>query len=262
MNFKIDFTMNARKMMMTVVALGCVTAAVAQARTKVVAHRGYWKTEGSAQNSIASLEKAIEIGSWGTELDVYITTDGVVVLHHDPQIGGKQIDNSTYADIRDMKLANGEPIPTFKEFLAVARKQKTTHPVIEIKSHSTKEKEDAAVDAVLDLVRKAKMDKQVEYISFSQNICERLIAKKPKAKVAYLGSDLTPQQLFDKGYAGLDYHIGAMRAHENWFDEARKLGLEVNVWTIDDEPTMKYLIEKDVDYITTDEPVMLQGLLK
>ena len=83
----------------------------------------------------------------------------------------------------------------------------------------------------------------------------------PKAKVAYLGSDLTPKQLSDKGYTGLDYHIGAMRAHEEWFDEAKQLGLEVNVWTVDDEPNMKWLIGKGVTYITTDEPVMLQKLL-
>ena len=29
-----------------------------QAQTQVIAHRGFWKTEGSAQNSIAALEKA------------------------------------------------------------------------------------------------------------------------------------------------------------------------------------------------------------
>ena len=163
--------------------------------------------------------------------------------------------------MKDCKLSNGEAIPTLDELLAIARKQKHTKLIIEIKSHNTQEKEAAAVDAVLKLVKKNKMDKLVEYISFSQNVCERLIALSPKAKVAYLGSDLTPKQLSDKGYTGLDYHIGAMRAHEEWFDEAKQLGLEVNVWTVDDEPNMKWLIGKGVTYITTDEPVMLQKLL-
>ena len=52
-----------------------------------------------------------------------------------------------------------------------------------------------------------------------------------------------------------------MRAHEEWFDEARKFGLEINVWTVNDEGSMKYLIGKGVDYITTDEPELLQSLL-
>ena len=103
------------------------------------------------------------------------------------------------------------------------------------------------------------MNKRVEYISFSKNICEQLIANGPKGiKVAYLGGDLSPRELAERGYTGLDYHIGTMRAHEEWFDEARKLGLEINVWTVNDEGSMKYLI---VDYITTDEPELLQSLL-
>ena len=34
----------------------------ASAQTQVIAHRGFWKTEGSAQNSIAALLKADSIG--------------------------------------------------------------------------------------------------------------------------------------------------------------------------------------------------------
>ena len=49
---------------------------VCLAQPKVVAHRGYWTTEGSAQNSIASLQKAAEIGCWGSEFDVWMTADG------------------------------------------------------------------------------------------------------------------------------------------------------------------------------------------
>lgn len=194
---------------------------------------------------------------------MYITTDGVVVLHHDGVIDGKRIDEGTYADLQNEKLANGEPIPTFEAYLDVARKQKHTKPIIEIKPHSSKDREDAAVTAALDLVHKAKMDKRVEYISFSRNACERLIAQGPKKiKVAYLGSDIAPKELAEQGYTGLDYHIGAMRNHENWFDEAKAAGLEINVWTVNDEASMKYLIGKGVDYITTDEPELLQRVLK
>lgn len=36
----------------------CAVTLTGTAQTKVIAHRGYWKCEGSAQNSIASLTKA------------------------------------------------------------------------------------------------------------------------------------------------------------------------------------------------------------
>ena len=42
-----------------------------KSETKVVAHRGFWRTEGSDQNSIASLLKADELGAWGAEFDVW-----------------------------------------------------------------------------------------------------------------------------------------------------------------------------------------------
>ncbi|WP_302274542.1 glycerophosphodiester phosphodiesterase family protein [Alistipes ihumii] len=254
--------MKIGKLFLTAVTLCSVASLQAQSGTQIVAHRGYWKTEGSAQNSIASLEKAIEIGCRGSEIDLILTTDGVLVLHHDDAIAGKRVDASTYAEIKDVKLSNGESLPTFDAFLTVARKQKGTKPIIEIKPHQTKQKEDAAVLAALDAVRRAGMNKRVEYISFSKNICEQLIANGPKGiKVAYLGGDLSPRELAERGYTGLDYHIGTMRAHEEWFDEARKFGLEINVWTVNDEGSMKYLIGKGVDYITTDEPELLQSLL-
>ena len=46
------------------------------AKPKVVAHRGYWKTEGSAQNSIRALVKADSVGCHSTEFDVWISADG------------------------------------------------------------------------------------------------------------------------------------------------------------------------------------------
>ena len=54
----------------------------AKGKVKVIAHRGYWKTEGSAQNSIRSLELANQIKVYGSEFDVHLTADDVPVIHH------------------------------------------------------------------------------------------------------------------------------------------------------------------------------------
>ena len=40
----------------------------AVAQSKIVAHRGYWRTDGSAQNSITSLQKAAAVGCYGSEI--------------------------------------------------------------------------------------------------------------------------------------------------------------------------------------------------
>lgn len=49
--------MNLKKMMMASALL--MVACCMQAQTKVIAHRGFWKTPGSSQNSISSLLKQI-----------------------------------------------------------------------------------------------------------------------------------------------------------------------------------------------------------
>ena len=43
------------------------------AQTRLIAHRGFWDREGSAQNSIASLVASHEVQAYGSELDVIIT---------------------------------------------------------------------------------------------------------------------------------------------------------------------------------------------
>ena len=73
----------------------------AKDNTKVIAHRGYWKTEGSAQNSIRSLERASEIGAYGSEFDVHLTADNVLVVYHDNDIQGKHIQSCTYDELKD-----------------------------------------------------------------------------------------------------------------------------------------------------------------
>ena len=62
-------------------------------QTKVIAHRGAWKEFNLPENSIASLEKAIELKCDGAEFDVRRTLDGVLVVNHDPVYFGDTIQN-------------------------------------------------------------------------------------------------------------------------------------------------------------------------
>ena len=80
--------------------------------------------------------------------------------------------------------------------------------------------------------------------------------------VFYLNGELSPKELKELGAAGLDYHMGVIKKHPEWIKEAHELGLKVNVWTVDEVEDMKSLIEQKVDFITTNEPVILQEELK
>lgn len=232
------------------------------AQTKVIAHRGYWKCEGSAQNSIAALNKAHEIGVYGSEFDVLLTADNVAVVNHDDIIEGLTIEQTPYEKLKNIKLKNGETLPTLEDYLQQGKKNKGTQLILEIKPHKTKEHEDKAVAATIALVKKYKLQKQVEYISFSKNICEQLRKLDKKAEISYLGGDLSPQQLKDANLSGLDYHYSVFEKNPTWLSEAKQLGLTTNAWTVNSEEVMQRLIDQKVDYITTDHPVELQKLLK
>ena len=47
-----------------------VLGTVVYAQPKIVAHRGYWRTDGSAQNSITALQKAATLGCYGSEFEI------------------------------------------------------------------------------------------------------------------------------------------------------------------------------------------------
>jgi glycerophosphoryl diester phosphodiesterase len=229
------------------------------AQTKVIAHRGYWDCEGSAQNSIFALKKAQEIKIYGSEFDVSITSDGIPVVNHDPTIKNLNdslltIENTSFKLLKDLRLKNGEILPTLKSYLDQGKKGKNTKLILEIKPHSTKENEDKAVKIITKMVAESGMEKQTEYISFSLNICKEILRYQPKAKIAYLNGDLSPSEVKNAGLTGIDYHFKKFREHPEWIVEAQKLGLTTNVWTVNNPAEMQEMIDLKVDFITTDKP--------
>jgi glycerophosphoryl diester phosphodiesterase len=228
------------------------------AKTEVIAHRGYWKQAGSAKNSISSLINAQTIGVYGSELDVHITADKVVVVNHDDSIQGHDINTSTYSELKNLKLENGETLPTLTAYLEQAQKKTSVKLIIEIKYKKAAELEKQTVLEVVKLVNELKMEQQVEYISFSMNICKELVKLSPKTPVAYLAYKdfvVSPKELKELGMSGLDYHYSLLLQKPEFVEEAKAAGISVNVWTVNDPAIIQKLIDLKVDYITTDEPV-------
>ncbi len=246
--------------MIAITAL-CLCAGSALAQTQVIAHRGYWKTKGSAQNSITSLLKADSIGCYGCEFDVWLAADDQLVVNHDPTYGGKDMERSPSTILTTLTLDNGENLPTLAKFLGTAQSLQT-RLILELKQHSSPERETEAVQRIVAKVRKLGLENRMEYISFSQHAVKEFIRLVPAGTpVYYLEGDLTPQQLKDMGCAGADYNLSVFRKHPEWIDQCHTLGMKVNVWTVNKAPDMQWLIKNKVDFITTNEPVLLQEIL-
>ena len=220
-------------------------------KSKIIAHRGYWNTAGSAQNSIKALELADQLGVYGSEFDVHLTADNILVVNHDNMIGGINIQTSNYEAIKGQRLSNGEILPTLESFFDAAR-QLAIKLICEIKPHGTKQRNIEVVREVVNMVRKKGLENRVEYISFSLDICNEIIKMEPSAKVMYLNGDLSPQSLKALGLTGLDYHFAVMNEHMDYFTKAKTLGLTIDIWTVNDVLLMKKYFEAGADFITTD----------
>ena len=228
---------------------------------QIVAHRGYWG--GNAQNSIASLRKAQEFGAWGSEFDLHLTADDVVVVNHDGHIDGLKIQTSQSADVRSCPLKNNEPVPSLQEYLQQGAKNKDCVLVMELKPHATPEREDKLIEKVLEELKAQKLldPGRVAFISFSYYICRELAKKCPGFTVQYLEGDKSPAQVHADGINGIDYHFSCFRKHPDWVTEAHALGMSVNAWTVDSAADIRQMRDLGVDQITTDKPALAREIL-
>lgn len=251
-----------RHLLTAALTLLSATLFTLSAQPKVIAHRGYWRAEGSAQNSVASLVAAAEIGCWGSEFDVWLSADGVLFLYHDDEMNGQRVEKLTMAQMKDYTLENGEPLPLLEDFLTVAQRYPELQLIFELKPHNNKEQERKAVEASVKMVEAMGLAERTEYISFSHNACLEFIRLAPSAKVYYLGGEILPKRLLEEGFAGADYHIGVYKVAPKMVEQLHKLGLEVNVWTVNKEQDMLWVKRHNLDYITTDYPELALELYK
>lgn len=231
--------------------------------TQVVAHRGAWKNTGAPQNSLASLKAAIAMGCAGSEFDVHMTVDSLLVINHDADYGGIKVQENTYDTLAKHKLSNGEALPLLKDFIAIGMQQRATRLVLEIKP-STKGAEwaMATTEKVVQLVHHMQAQQWCMYISFDYEICRKIKALDSDAHVQYLGGNKALPTLLTDGISGFDYHYSVLKKQPDLVQNAKAMGLSTNAWTVNNEKTMEWLVETGIEYITTDEPERLMELIK
>ena len=231
-------------------------------QNKVIAHRGAWKAKELPQNSIASLREAVRLGCEGSEFDVWMTSDEVLVVNHDHDFQGMDIETSTYEQLLAKTLSNGEKIPTLKAYLTEGMTQKGTKLILEFKpSLISVARSERVGELSVKTVQELGAQAWIDYITFSFEGGLKAIATDPKANIAYLNGDKSPLELKEAGFFGFDYHISLLRRMPQGIAEAKALGLTTNSWTINKEEDMNWLLELGVDFITTDEPEKLATLI-
>ncbi|HKN65862.1 MAG TPA: glycerophosphodiester phosphodiesterase [Gemmatimonadaceae bacterium] len=87
-----------------------------------IGHRG--APREYPENTLPAFARAVERGADGIELDVHVTTDGVPVVHHDPQVRvdkgrapSRALAQMSWEEVARVELAPGITIPSLEQVL-------------------------------------------------------------------------------------------------------------------------------------------------
>lgn len=243
---------------------------------RVIGHRG---AAGLApENTLEALARAAETGVAEVEIDVRLSRDGVVVLFHDPFLGGKTQLRGTVADhdlaeLRQAEIGTwfdrhhpnfprryaGTRLATLDEALARFGPRFLWH--IELKTD-----EEALPGAVLDAVRRAGVEDRVIVISFRLVQLQRMHELAPGMQLCQLlgprageredQPDLTPRELIDRaaeeGFAMVG--IPGRRLRPSLVAHAHERGLVIRAYDTNSGSQLPRLVEMGVDGATVDRP--------
>lgn len=243
--------------------LAVLSSCTAQ-KNSIVAHRGAWKKNNLPENSIAALRHAIELKLAGSEFDVWRTADDSLIINHDAHYNKLLIEETNYADLIKFRLSNGEKLPTLYEYIKEGkRNNKHTVLVCEIKpSEISKERGRITALKTVEVIKKLKAEKITSYISFDYDILKQIRQIDPVTTLQYLEGNKSPKEVKSDHISGIDFHYSVFQKYPEWIQEAKDNKITLNVWTVNDVEVMDWIIKNKFDYITTNEPELLNQRIK
>jgi glycerophosphoryl diester phosphodiesterase len=228
------------------------------------------------ENSMPALRRAVEEGFRYLEIDVHATSDGVVVVCHDPDLDrttdrSGPIAEQSWDEVRQAKVVGRAPVPALRDVL-----EELPDALLNIDV-----KADHAVEPTLGLIEETGSWDRVGLASFSHARLSRM----RKAGGDRLITSCSPRDaglLRVRGWlraahlswVGAALPVGAQLAQvplaqgiltvvdQSLVAAAHDLGMEVHVWTINDGALMRDLLDLGVDGLITDRPDLLRDVLR
>lgn len=223
--------------------------------TTVFAHRGAHLEH--RENTLDAFRAAVALGVDGVELDVRRSLDGVLVVHHDPSIGGRAVAATPSTDLPGY-------VPSLAAALGVLRAVTVN---VEIKNSPDAGEgpyDDSGELArhVLDLLRDVGRGAGIVVSCFDLRTCVHARRHDATVPVAWLiergslGDALTVA--YDRGLAAVNPHVRLVDAAG--VARARSLGLEVNAWTVNRSRDLVAMAALGVTSAITDRPARALAL--
>jgi len=215
-------------------------------RPSVIAHRGASGYE--YENSRAAFRRAMSLDADGVELDVHATRDGVLVVHHDPDIPGNGLlSQLSFAETQEIRLPNREAIPRLADILDLVGERDVWVEV--------KQLPDSADTALLGALARGPAPERYAVHSFDHRIIGRLGERQPTLRrgillSAYLTDPVAAMRA-----------VGASTLWQEWHQIDRALvnlvhdaGGAVVAWTVNEIGDVQRLARLGVDGICGNYP--------
>jgi glycerophosphoryl diester phosphodiesterase len=234
----------------------------ASQRPLVFAHRG-----GSAlapENTMAAFDIGLGLGADGLELDVHLSRDGVVVVHHDRLLDRTTTLRGPVAARTADELARAN-VPRLSDVLG---RHRHCRVIVELKANTTE-----LARAAVDVVRGARAVDRVCFGSFGLRVLRAVRQIEPAIATSAAREEVrwalyrswcrSPVTIV--GYSG--YQVpevaGTTRVvSPRFIAYAHAAGLGVQVWTVDAEDDARRLLDWGVDALITDRPDVIVPLVR
>jgi glycerophosphoryl diester phosphodiesterase len=250
-------------------------------RPLVFAHRG---GSGLApENTITAFDQGLELGADGLELDVRLTRDGEVVVHHDATLDRTTnergaIDTRSARELarvdagyafargRDFPYrSRGIGIPTLREVLD---RYDRIPIIVELKVNRPE-----MAEGVVRLVREARALDRVCIGSFGATVLRAVRVLEPAIATSAAREEVRwalyrswfRWPLRSTTYAGFQVPERAGRTRvvsRRFVEAAHRAGLGVQVWTVDMAAEAERLLAWDVDGLITDRPDVIVPIVR
>ena len=226
--------------------------------TKIISHRGRTSRK-SADNTLASVNDAIELKVEMVEVDIRQTKDSQIVCFHDPDIQGELIRDLDYSEI----IEKDSQIPTLEQVLWSAKGKIG----IEIEL-----KEPGYELEVVSIARDYFNYDKFVLKSFHPQVVERVKEIDQKIFAGLLvGSAYSFEQLFftlkeaftctNFKQTNADFISPYYKIFEaGWFSRFTRNNVPIQVLTVNDVVSIRTLINQQVHSIITDIPEVAIGI--
>ncbi len=223
----------------------------------VIAHRG--DSSNALENSLEAVHKALSYPADMIELDVRKSRDNGLYVMHDKMTlrtawQNINIEHATSDDIANVTLRNGEAVPTLTDIIKVVAGRAGLN--LEIKS-------DGAGLLTADYLASSGYQGYVLISSFREDevlAVRRVIPTMPTSAIFDVFSvrDVGPYR--KRGYSILSVRKNTV--NEKLVAACHEQGVQVYVWTVDEDDEMQKFISWEVDGIYTNKPGDLKETIK